>query len=289
MSWLDNLDIGLRPKVKLETFTEPKYLHELPLMEAQKIPTQTEYSLSETKLSEPITTQLLTYPINAARKTSGSAGLWKFNLRMGLVTLPDGSSEKMTTSLIRIRDSVCRSCFILVSDADAQIKIGSRVIPYDHQLVQVINNLEFDQIEIDFPTGRTPTNDFQLIVTASNNPIFPLQISQELIHNKSKQTGTAANTYATIYNTHVGGYDQAQITIENTHGSYGLTAKVEYSEDGSDYYIDPDWNSAAELNISSSSYESFATSIKHHFYKVSVKNQSSGQNATYTIHQNVIR
>jgi len=238
---------------------------------------------------EPVAAQLITYPITGVRETSVTEGVWRFNLKAGYVTKPDGSSSRMSTSLNYIRDQVCRSCFILVSDADVKVRIAGRILPNDHTLVHVLQGMEFDSIDLEFPTGRTPTNDFQFTVAASNSPILPFQVEQTLTHHRSTETGTTTNSYVTIYDTHIGGYDQAMVTVENTAGSNSLTARLEYSEDGTDYYKDPDWNAGADLAIAASSYDTYASSIKHHFIRVQVKSTSTDAHTTFKVIQNIMR
>jgi hypothetical protein len=245
--------------------------------------------LSQPSTSSSITNQIITYPTTSERKEDAEAGVWVFDLRKGVAKNPSGVGEEMSSSLEKIQDSMCRSALIIVSDADAKIKIGDRKAPFDHSLIHLIQNLEFDSIEIEFPSGRTPANNFEFVVCASNSPIFPIMIDQSQQHFRDKYTGASVAAYTIIANLHCGGYDQVMFVIENTHGANGLTAKIEFSEDGVDYYIDPDFNAGAELNIAFGDKTIYATSIKHHFYQVSVKNQVAGNASSYKIHQNLIR
>jgi len=245
--------------------------------------------LSQGITQQSITNQIITYPTNAERKEDAEAGVWTFDFKKGIAKNPSGLGEDMSSSLEKIHDVRCRSALIIVSDADAKIKIGDRKMPYDHSLVHLIQNLEFDSLEIDFPTGRTPANNFEFVVLASNSPIFPLLIDISQQHFRDKYTGSSASSYTVICDLHTGGYDQIMFTIENTHASNGLTAKIEFSEDATDYYIDPNFNLGSELTIAGLGKSVYASSIKHHFYRVSVKNQTSASNSSYKIHQNCIR
>lgn len=236
-------------------------------------------------------TALITYPTNGKRKTGVKAGTWEFNFTHGRVTLPDNTEEEMSNSLISLGDTKIRSCFILVSDSDAIVKYGrSNIVINDHILLHLMQEIEIESLSIEFPSGRIPQDDFQLGIMASTNPIIPLDIDTQLSHNRSKVTGSLTdNNYKTVYQTHVGGYDQIMFTIENTHAANGLTVQIDFSEDGVDWYQDPDFDTAINIPTSASQPIKYATSVKHHLYRVKVRNTGAGLNSSYKVHQNLIR
>ena len=230
--------------------------------------------------------QLLTYPPNGVRKQDASEGKWKLDFALGLVTAPDGSTERMSNNLQNLKDQFARSCFISVSDANAQIKVGNNILPANHVLNHVISGLSFDSIEIDFPTGRTPTNDFSFVVIASNSPVFPLQIATEIVqHSPSSKTGTTSDNYATVIDFLFVGYGQAEIIIENTLGVNLMTADVQVSEDGTNYFSYQNY----PLDVSANDANIFQSSIAHKHIRVQVKSKNSGLPTDYRIQVNLER
>jgi hypothetical protein len=230
--------------------------------------------------------QLMTYPVNGVRKQDAIEGKWKLDFALGLVTAPDGTSERMSNSLQNLKDQFARSCYISVSDANAQIKVGNNILPANHVLNHVISGLSFDSIEIDFPTGRTPTNDFSFVVIASNSPVFPLQIATEIVqHSITPKTGTTTDAYVDIMDFSFVGYGQSEIIIENTLGVNVLTADIQVSEDGVNYVSFQNY----PLNIATNDANLFQSSIAHKFMRVRVKSKVAGNPTDYRIQMNLER
>jgi hypothetical protein len=105
-------------------------------------------------------------------------------------------------------------------------------------------------------------------------------------HFRDEMTDTSTNSYVSYVSHHVGGYDQIIYTTENTHGSNSLDVLVEYSENGSDWFAVSGYGTG--VTVTNGSYNSFATDIYHHFYRVRVKSTSSGNHATFKVYWNYV-
>ncbi len=228
----------------------------------------------------------MTYPIDGVRKQDALEGKWKFDFALGIVTSPDGTTERMSNHLQNIKDQFARSCFISVSDANAKIKIGNNTLPANHVLNHVVSGLSFDSIEIDFPTGRTPTNDFSFVVIASNSPVFPLQIATEIVqHSPSSKIGTTTDAYVTLIDFLFVGYGQSEIIIENTLGVNVMTVDIQVSEDGVNYVSFQSY----PLDIPINDANVFQSSIAHKHIRVRVKAKVGGSQTDYRLQANLER
>ena len=230
--------------------------------------------------------QLMTYPLDGVRKKNASEGKWRIDLALGLVTAPDGTTERISNDLQNLKDQFARSCFISVSDAEAKIKIGNNTLPANNVLNHIVSGLSFDSIEIDFPTGRTPTNDFSFVVIASNSVVFPLQIATEIIqHSPDAKTGTTTDAFVTVIDFLFVGFGQSEIIIENILGVNTMTTDLQVSEDGTNYVSFQNY----PLDILPNDANLFQSSIAHKHIRVRVKAKVALSQTDYRISMNLER
>jgi len=231
-----------------------------------------------------ISSQLMAYPSNGIRKQGALAGRYLLDFTHGLVVSPNGTNEQMSKSLATIGKQFCKSVFITVSTVDAKIKIGQNILPVGHQLTYVISGIAFETMEIEFPTGRTPANDFSFLVIGSDSDIFPISTDVLLAaHNPTPQTGNTGDAYVTVIDFSFRGYSQVELIIQNTGGANQMTADVQVSEN------DADWVSAQgyPIDVAINDANVFQSSVAHKFGRVRLKSKLAGNSTTYKVQGNL--
>jgi len=204
----------------------------------------------------------------------------------GTVTLPDGTVSNMNKNLNDLGLSQCNSIGIWTSDADSTIYIGSTVTLSDHKLSHVINNLGFSSVRINIPTNSTPNNTNQFFFMAGTDGWLGYDYP-EISHQEGKLTSVSTNTNTVYLQKHVGAYNQFLITTSNTHGSNSLDVQIEFSENGTDWFVDTGYTTA--VTVTSGSYNQMSTEIEHHFYRVLIESTSTGNHADFDIIWNFVK
>jgi len=204
----------------------------------------------------------------------------------GTVTLPDGTVSNMNKNLNDLGLSQCNSIGVWTSDADSTIYIGSTVTLSDHNLSHVINNLGFSSVRISIPANSTPDNTNQFFFMAGTDGWLGYSFP-EISHQEGKISGTTTNTNTVYLQKHIGSYNQFLITTSNTHGSNSLDVQIEFSENGTDWFLDSGYTTA--VTVTSGSYNQFSSEIEHHFYRVLLASTSSGNHATFDLIYNFVK
>ena len=213
------------------------------------------------------------------------AGDLFIDFRNGTITDSAGNVTLLNTNLDYYGLTQAKSFALFVSDSDAEINVGNALTIADHQLTHVIESFAYDQIRVHIPSNSTPAASNQLMIVGSTNEEMNYTFNN-YAHFRDEMTDTSTNSYVTYVSHHVGGYDQIIYTTENTHGSNSLDVLVEYSENGSDWFAVSGYGTG--VTVTNGSYNSFATDIYHHFYRVRVKSTSSGNHATFKVYWNYV-
>jgi len=213
------------------------------------------------------------------------AGDLFIDFRNGTITDSAGTVTLLNTNLDYYGLTQAKSFALFVSDSDAEINVGNALTIADHQLTHVIESFAYDQIRVHIPSNSTPAASNQLMIVGSTNEEMNYTFNN-YAHFRDEMTDTSTNSYVTYVSHHVGGYDQIIYTTENTHGSNSLDVLVEYSENGSDWFAVSGYGTG--VTVTNGSYNSFATDIYHHFYRVRVKSTSSGNHATFKVYWNYV-
>ena len=206
------------------------------------------------------------------------------DFRNGTITDSANTVTLLNTNLDYYGLTQAKSFSIFVSDSDAEINVGNALTIADHQLTHQINSYAFDQLRVHIPSNSTP-NKNQLMIVGSTNEEMNYTFNN-YAHFRDEIDDTSTNSYVTYASHHVGGYDQIIYTIQNYHGSNSLDVQVEFSENGSDWFQSSGYGTG--VTVASNSYNSFATDIAHHFYRVRVKSTSSGNHATFKVFWNYV-
>ena len=214
------------------------------------------------------------------------AGDLFIDFRNGTITDSAGTVTLLNTNLDYYGLTQAKSFALFVSDSDAEINVGNALTIADHQLTHVIESFAYDQIRVTIPENSTPAASNQLMIVGSTNEEMNYTFNNYAHFRDELGTTTSTNSYVTYVSHHVGGYDQIMYTTENTHGSNSLDVLVEYSENGSDWFAVSGYGTG--VTVTNGSYNSFATDIYHHFYRVRVKSTSSGNHATYKVYWNYV-
>ena len=101
---------------------------------------------------------------------------------------------------------------------------------------------------------------------------------------------TSTNSFVTYVGHHVGGYEQFHYIIENTHGANSLNVKVQFSENGTDFFDAQGYTATAGVTVppTTLNWNSFSSENTHHFYRVQVQSTSSGNHAGFNIYWNYV-
>ena len=193
---------------------------------------------------------------------------------------------QMNSNLNYYNLNQCKSVAVFCSDSDAEIHIGNELAIADHQLTHIINAYAFSQLRVKVPANSTPDIN-QLIFMASTDDYLGYVINN-YAHTRDSTTGTTTDSYVTVFSKHCGGYDQTLLTIYNTDtGSDSLDVNIQFSENGSDWFDAQGYTS--DVAVAALSFDTFASDILHHFYRVRVKATSSGNQATFTVFWNLVQ
>ena len=222
--------------------------------------------------------------------TGLTTGVLTLNFTNGTITAPDGTVSEMNTSLQIISTpetpvTKCRSFMVFCSDADSVIRVGNVLTIADHQLTHVIHNYDFEQIQVTIPNNSTPDEN-QVAFMASDDPLLNYE-PHDYWHDRGVITGTSTDTLTNYYTKHVGAYDNFYITTYNkdTGGSgNSIDVKIYYSEDGTTFFAEQGYTTA--VTIAAGSYDSYASSRKHHFYRVEINATSAGNQNDFEIYYN---
>ena len=236
------------------------------------------------KSIQKLSTQIISFPKDATRKKGAKAGRYVLDFENGLVTAPDGSTEEMSNDLKKIGSNFARSVFITVSTVDAKIKIGQNQLPKSHQLTYVVQGIGFQDMVVEFPTDRTPLDDFSFAVMASDSNIFPIDADVLVgFHNPTPQTGNTGAAYVTVFDFVFTGYSQIEIITENTGGVNTILVKIQVSEDAVNWVDHQGYEKSIPVNDS----DVFSSSVKHKYYRVQVKNNPGS--STFRVQANLER
>ena len=210
----------------------------------------------------------------------------------GTATDSAGTITQMNTNLDYYNLTQANSFAIFASDADTGINVGNALTIADHQLTHIVNNYAFDQIRLTIPENSTPDASNQIIFIASTdnylNYVFNNYAHFRDQYPTLPATATSTNSFVTYVGHHVGGFEQFHYIISNTHGSNSLDVKVQFSENGSDWFDAQGYTAATGVTVANGSYNSFSSENSHHFYRVQIQSTSSGNHATFQIFWNYV-
>jgi len=214
------------------------------------------------------------------------SGYMEFDFLNGDVTDSAGAITTMNSNLNYYNLNQAKSLAIFCSDSDAEITIGNNLSIADHQLTHIINNFDFANVRLLVPSNSVP--DINQVIFMASTDAYLGYIINNYAHTRDSTTGTTTDSYVTVLSKHTGGYDQTLFTISNTDtGSDSLDVNIQFSENGSDWFDAQGYSS--DVAVAALSYDTFASDILHHFYRVRVKATSSGNQATFTIFWNLVQ
>ena len=222
---------------------------------------------------------------NGTEITGIASGAVFLDFVAGTITLPAGSTaplvRNMTKSLNDLGLDQCNSIAIWCSDADATYQIGTAISLSDHQLSHVIWNYSFSNVRIDIPANSTPDETNQMFFMSSTDGWLGYSFPR-ISHQRGIVDTVTTDSFVVYLSKHVGAYNQFLITTENTDGSNSLDLSIEFSEDGTNWFVDSGYTTP--VSIASGSYNAFASEVEHHFYRVLTKATVGGSQATFKIH-----
>ena len=208
----------------------------------------------------------------------------------GTITLPEGSTVPLTRNMSKNLNDLglnqCNSIGIWTSDADTTFQVGSAISLADHQLNHVINNYGFSTVRIDIPANSTPTATNQIFFMASTDGWLGYSFPR-ISHQRGSVSGTSTDASVVYLSKHIGAYNQFMITTDNTHGSNSLDLRIQYSEDGTNWFND-DGYSASAVTVVAGATDTWASEIEHHFYRAAIVSTSAGNAATFVIYYNFV-
>jgi hypothetical protein len=211
----------------------------------------------------------------------------------GTVTDSTGATTTMNTNLDYYNLQQCKSFAVFASDSDTAINVGNALTIADHQLTHVVNNYDFDDVRLTIPTNSTPATSNQIMFVASSDAYLGY-VFNNYAHFRDQLTTppvadtTSTNTFTTYVSHHVGGYDQILYTIQNIGGANSINVKVQFSENGSDWFDDIGYTGATGVTIAPTSYNAFASDVYHHFRRVQVQSTVAGSHSTFNIFWNYV-
>ena len=127
-----------------------------------------------------------------------------------IITVTDstGAVTTMNTNLDYYNLTQANSIAIYASDAETEINIGNSLTLKDHQITHQINDYAFDYVRINIPDLSTPNDRSQLMFIASTDKILNYNFKNYAHFRDVTDAYTTTNSYATVVQHHVGGYDQ---------------------------------------------------------------------------------
>jgi len=214
-------------------------------------------------------------------------GDMQFDFLNGTVTDSAGTITQMNSNLNYYNLNQCGSVAVFCSDSDAEINIGNNFSIADHQLTHIINNYEFTDLRLTVPNNSTP--DVNQVIFMASTDAYLGYIINNYAHTRDSTTSTTTDSFVTLWAKHVGGYDQTMLTTSNTHGSNSMDLKIQFSENGSDWFDAQGYTATNGVAIAAGDYDAFATDIFHHFWRARIKATSSGNQATCAIYWNLVQ
>tara|TARA_B100000470_G_C19775676_1_gene385185 strand:- start:831 stop:1562 length:732 start_codon:yes stop_codon:yes gene_type:complete len=211
----------------------------------------------------------------------------------GTVTDSAGNTTTMNTNLDYYNLSQCSSFAVYASDSDTAINVGNALTIADHQLTHVVNNYDFDDVRLTIPDNSIPANSNQIMFVGSTDAYLGY-IFNNYAHFRDQLTTppvadtASTNNFVTYVSHHVGGYDQILYTVENTGGANSINVKVQFSENGIDWFDDIGYTGATGVTVAFGSYNAYASSVYHHFRRVQVQSTVAGSPSTFNIFWNYV-
>ena len=208
----------------------------------------------------------------------------------GTITLPEGSPtplvRPMSKNLNDLGLNQCNSIGVWTSDADSTIFLGSAITLADHQLSHVVNNYGFQTLRIEIPANSTPDATNQIFFMASNDGWLGYGFPK-ISHQRGSVSDTSTDASVIYLSKHVGAYNQFMITTHNTDGADSLDVRIQYSEDGSNWFNDDGYSSSA-VTVTAGNNDTWASELEHHFYRVRVEDTVGGNHSTFTVFWNFV-
>ena len=214
-------------------------------------------------------------------------GAVELDFMAGTVTLPDGTVSYMNKNLNDLGLNQCNSIGVWCSDADATIQVGSAVSLADHQLNHVVNNYGFSTVRINIPDNSTPDASNQIFFMASTDGWLGYGFPR-ISHQRGTISSTSTDAYVVELSKHVGAYNQFMITTNNSDSSNSLDLRIQYSEDGDNWFNDDGYASSA-VTVTAGNYDTWASEIAHHFYRVVIVSTSAGNSADFELYYNFVK
>ena len=199
-----------------------------------------------------------------------------------------GTITNMNSNLDYYGLTQANSIGIFCSDSDAEITIGNSLSIADHQLTHIINNYAFSNVRIKIPDNSTPDVNQVIFMASTDN--FLGYIINNYAHTRDETTSTTTDSWVTLWSKHVGGYDQTILTTSNTHGSNSMDLKIQFSENGSDWFDAQGYTATNGVAIAGggTNYDAFGSDILHHFWRARIKATSAGNQATVKFFWNLV-
>jgi hypothetical protein len=216
-------------------------------------------------------------------------GYMELDFVNGTITDSAGTVTNMNSDLNYYGLNQCGSIAVFVSDSDAEINIGNNLAIADHQLTHIINAYEFSNVRILIPNNSTP--DVNQVIFMASTDQYLGYIINNYAHTRASTTSTTTDAWVTLWQKHVGGYDQTILTTLNTHGSNSMDLKIQFSEDGSTWFDCQGYTATNGVAIAGggTNFDSFASDILHHFFRAQIKATSSGNQATTSFYWNLVQ
>mgnify|MGYP000924071051 CR=1 FL=1 len=211
----------------------------------------------------------------------------------GTITDSVGTVITMNTNLDYYGLTQCQSFAVFASDSDTGVSFGNSLTISDHQLTHIVNNYAFDTVRLTIPDNSIPDNTNQIMFVGSTDAYLGYIFNNYAHFRDQLTTPPVADTastgaYVTYVQHHVGGYDQFLYTIANTGGVNSINVKIENSENGVDWFASSGYTGATGVTVAPNSFDSFATSIPHHFYRVRVESTVPASASTFNIFWNYV-
>jgi hypothetical protein len=211
----------------------------------------------------------------------------------GTITDSAGTVTTMNTNLDYYNLTQCQSFAVFASDSDTGVSFGNSLTISDHQLTHVVNNYAFDTVRLTIPDNSIPEPTNQIMFVGSTDAYLGYIFNNYAHFRDQLTTPPVADTastgaYVVYVQHHVGGYDQILYTIANTGGVNSINVKVENSENGVDWYASSGYTGATGVTIAPNSFDAFASSIAHHFYRVRVESTVPANPSTFNIFWNYV-
>lgn len=220
------------------------------------------------------------------------SGQLDLDFLQGTITDSAGTVTTMNTNLDYYNLTQCQSFAVFASDSDTGVSFGNSLTISDHQLTHVVNNYAFDTVRLSIPTNSIPEPTNQIMFVGSTDAYLGYIFNNYAHFRDQLTTPPTADTastgaFVTYVQHHVGGYDEILYTIANTGGN-SINVKVENSENGVDWFASAGYAGATGVTVPTLSYDSFASSIPHHFYRVRVESTVPASPSTFNIFWNYV-